>query len=271
MCVSVRVYARSSVRAEDYVGDISVSRVRNGPPRPIERAQAHRGFAHVDEAVLELFLADRGVPVPAASSQEDCDRKLELSMAAMANIEPGWTDLEATKALHVGFFLENPDTYSTLPVDVGVISEVVTASEAKTIQTFADEIEKVKAKKTVRAHVRDTILKKYFKTSALSQKRKPKAKACPRWWPKPNESAMLVSEHIDKHLPRTHRLYTDVKNGRWRVISEDLLHNRSVSWTERGLSLASAEVLHIAWDAHLDAHPTEYCPFDLNELALQFA
>ena len=110
------------------------------------------------------------------------------------------------------------------------------------------------------------MLKKYFKISALSQKKKPKL-ACPRWWPMPNKNEVSpATEHIEKHMPSSIRLYTDEANGRWRIISGDM-QNRSISWTARGLARAAAETIHMAWSYHLDAHPQDAPPFDLNELA----
>lgn len=268
--LAIYVCVLSLAWPQDYGKHLGAFTLQNGVKRSIEEAQAHRGFAHVSEAAIEALLVHKGWAVPPASSQTDADRKLELSLAAMSKIEPTWTDLEASKALHVCFMLENPDTYSDLPVDTSVIAEVVTATEAKTIHEFAASLEKVRARKTIRAHVRDTIMKKYFKTSALSQKKKPKAKAAPRWWPQKDENVAAVTKHVEENLPTSVRLYTDEANGRWRVISEVQV-GRSISWTSRGLAKAAAEAVHQAWTFHLDAHPTDHPPFELQELATQFA
>ena len=248
---------------------MGVFALSTGPPISIEQAQAMRGFAHVPESALESFLADKGKTVAAATSQTDADRKLELSMAAIAAVEPEWTDIDAAKALHRCFLLENPDTYSEVPVDIGVISEVVAATEAKDISNFADKIQKARAKRTIRSHNRDLLMNKYFKISASSQKAKAKPKAAPRWWPKANEQANAVALHIEKNLPSSFRLYTDIDNGRYKVISNDHFQ-RSISWTSRGLAPAAAECIYVAWDHHKHAHPADSPPFELSDLERQF-
>ena len=192
-------------------------------------------------------------------------------MAAMSKVEPTWTDVEASQALHTCFVLENPDTYSELPVDPSIVSELVVPSEAKAIHEYASGLEKIKAKKTIKAHVRDGLMKHYFKLAPASHKKPASSqKKAPRWWASANDDILKASAFIEKHLPSSVRLYTDPDNGRWRVIS-DSHGNTSVSWTARGVGDAAAQCIHVGWMFHKDAHPGEQPPFDLNELAQQFA
>ena len=59
----------------------------------------------MSEKALELFLADAGCELP---DESVADRKVELTMASIAAVNPEWFDVDAAKALNRGFLLENP-------------------------------------------------------------------------------------------------------------------------------------------------------------------
>ncbi len=267
MCARVR----ASACTQDYTKHAhGIFLHQEGVVRSIEEAQADQGFANVTESAIELLLNDRKVPLPLATGQVESDRKLELSMAAMGDIRKDWTDLEAIKALHRCFLLENPDTYGHLPIDTSIITEVVNASEAKAIQEFADQIQTTKAKKLIKQYVRDAGLKKYFKVSAKSQAKRPKPKATPRWvQAKHGSQCAAATAHVLEHFPASCKLFADEDDGRWRVMSE-FNDRTSISWTRRGFAVAAAETIHVAWAYHMDAHPRDYPAFDLTDLARQF-
>lgn len=256
---------------EDYHKHLGVRHQTVGPPRSILEALTQRAFALVGEAPMERLCAANGVAQPAASSQEDNDRQLELSMALMAKLQPEWTDVDVCKALHTGLLISKPDTYSELPVDPGLIAELVTRSEAKLVHEYADQLETGRLKKSIRSAVQVSLAKKYFKTSASSHGKKPAGKkAAPRWWPdKHRDAAAHAAKHVEDHMPPSTRLFTDEDNGRFRVITEDY-EMKSVSWTRRGFGQAAAEAISVAWGFHMDKYPGQAPPFDLNDLAAQF-
>ena len=254
---------------KDYPTQIKVSQLQISGPRPILKAQAHRGFANLSEATLQDILEHKGVALPTAPSQVDApDARLELALAAMKAIEPDWTHIQAARAMHVAFLIEHPDTYLEMPVDSDVLSQVVTPSEAKQIAEFQAQIELTTSKKTARASaLKSPLMKKYFKSMPVAPKQS--TRASPRWIPQKHHGIAQASAYLESYLPSSVKMYTDEKNGRWKLMSGTRCY-KSVSWTGCGIASAVARALHLAWSFHMDSNPWDGPDWDMKELTAQF-
>ena len=239
-----------------------------GPPRPIAKGHAERGFAGLPEATLESFLTARSQPVP-AQDDSDVNHLVELRMACVAQTEPEWDEGRATQALNKGFLLEHPSTYDDLEVPPELIAEVMTAAEAKAVHGYSAALSQVKA---LHSHAQATVKKKgakYFKPTP-GAKHKPGPKKAIRWLPARQEAVSSnVAAWIDKHGPGSLTLETDDYNGRFRVIGPELNH-KSVSWTLRGWRACAMQCLHLAWRFHTD-HCGEPAPYDMDQLEREFS
>lgn len=236
---------------------------QTGPPLKLLEAQAHRGFAHVDEKSLEDLLVhcDRALP---DCDADDLHRRTDLILAAIAAIKPDMTDVEAAACVARCFVEENPDCYAELLVDAEALSDVVNAGEAKKVAEFVAATSQMQAQKEVVMDTRDRRLHKHFKKSA-APKYSAMQRKVPRWLPPRDESSSSsVTAWIVKHAPSSANVICDDYNGRWRVISQNL-DWRSISWTKRGYRKAAFEVLHQAWLYHKD-FTGQGAPYDIASL-----
>ena len=256
-----------SLWREDYSGCHGVQHRATGSPMSIEKAQASRGFAHVEESGLEALLVSRGCGVPPEDAG-GADRKVELTLACLKDLEPTWTHVDATRALNTCFLIEHPDACEHVPVDPDMLSEVVTSSEAKKVQELVLDHELLKAKRVVKQESTKARMPYYFKVAASSQKGKGKGKGKPpaalRWLPGPNPKTKDADLFVQKHCPESVHIFCDEYNGRWQVVSSEGA-KKSVSWTKRGFGLAASETLDHAWSFHKDTTGADP-PFSLEEL-----
>jgi len=252
---------------QGFKADAGIACIQEGRPQPLLMAQATRGFAHVPETTLEEVLLMNGQDVPDAEGDE-VDRKTVLSMACIAAVKPGCTDLEAAASVAKAFVAENPDAYLDPLVDEHALSDVLNAGEAKKAAGYELSVKLVKAKKKLVVHTRKSYLHKYFKPSK-PPKYSEKQKQQPRWVPQKKESdTAAISQWIDEYKGPTTTVLCDNYCGRWRVISAHL-QCRSIAWTKRGFEKAALEVIAQSWEFHTDITGQE-APFDLGVLKTRF-
>jgi len=231
-------------------------------------AQADQGFAHVSEAACQEVLAFKKKDLP-PGDEDGQDRKTILAIACIAAIKPDLTDVEAAHRINIAFIEEHPNYYGDLLIDPDSIAEVVEKTEAKQIAERAAATAVVRAKKTLAAQTRQTVLRRYFKQAAAMKYSAAQRKQ-PRWLPPRDEkNTTAITKWIIDHTPTSVTIVCDDYNGRWRVISADL-NWRSVSWTKRGFQNAALEVVHQAWLYECDSTGRS-APFDLGELESRFA
>ena len=233
-----------------------------GPCRSLETAQCHRGFAHVEERVLECFLDHKGATIP-TQEDKDIDRATELKMAAIKAAEPKWDSRKVAEALNRCFLIENPDFGKEAKVPTNLLREVVAATEAKDMGTKVAARSQLQLKKMHMVETRDACMKKYFKVHPPTKWR-PCEKARLRWWPEKDESAPTVSNWMMKQMPDLVRIFTDIPNGRFRLIGP-AGSLKSISWTKRGMKAAALECLLSAWGYYTDS-TGEKPPLDMGEL-----
>ena len=264
--VSVRACACVRVHAEDYTRFIGVRHYQQGPPVDIMVGHAHRGFACLDEKVLEGVLERKGVAVP-DQDIPDLDRKVDLQMACISAVEPEWTEDQAAAALSHGFLMENPNAYEEMELPAEKIGEVLTATEAKEVQTYQHSLDLVKAQKQSMLATRRARSRKYFK-KGLAAPLKLVLRKKPRWIAKADASTASVSDWVKQHMPDIVRVLVDEVNGRWRLVGPSMTV-KSVAWTRRGWEAAATEAVYHGWQFHND-YSNRQCPWDVEELRDRF-
>ena len=252
---------------QGFKADAGVICVQEGKPQPLLSAQADRGFAHVPEKTLEDVLLMKGKDVP-DGDEEDFDRRTVLSIACIAAVKPGCTDLEAAASVAKAFVEENPDVYLDPLVSEHALSDVLNAGEAKKAAEYGLSVKIAKAKKTLVVHTRKRYLHQYFKPSK-APKYTEKQKQQPRWVPKKQEhNTAAISQWINEYKGPSATVQCDDYCGRWRVISANL-QLRSIAWTKRGFEKAALEVIAQTWEFHTDVTGQE-APFDLDTLKKRY-
>jgi hypothetical protein len=249
------------------VEHLGVLCVQNGVARPILSAQAHYGFAHMEENVMSDLLLSKKLAVPKEDADGYC-RRTDLQIACLHSVCPDMLDVDAHRALHRAFMEEHPDLYREMPVSLELLSSLVSNVEARKLAAYGDEITKCKAKLVLQKNLLSRKLPKLFKPAPCA-KYTAGDKKLPRWLPKKNSCTKDVTAFICLRKPPSIFVMEDDYNGRWRVISPDGV-SRSISWTKRGYAQAAAEVLYVSWELEANASG-QAPPFDLAELAKEFA
>ena len=214
-----------------------------------------------------LALSGKELPI---CENESLHRRTDLTLACIAAIKPETTDEEAAACIARAFVAEHFDCYADLAVDVGTLSEVLNAGEAKAVHEYAVGLKKLQAEKEMVLHTRHERFHKYFKKSAPPKlKYSAAANKLPKWLPEKDEgNTEAITRWLSSHMPSSVIVQCGDYNGRWRVISANL-EWISISWTKRGYEKAAMEVVHQAWEYHYDMCGSR-APFDMNELAKRF-
>ena len=89
-------------------------------------------------------------------------------------------------------------------------------------------------------------------------------RTAPRWQAHEGERVEEVLGFITSHAPAVGSIHPDASNGRWFLV-HPLLGRRSISWSERGHSLAAGMCLHQLWSWHMEASGGDP-PFQLASL-----
>ena len=265
--VSVRACVRVRVHAEDYTRFIGVRHYQTGPAVAIMSGHAERGFACLDEKVLEGILERKGAPLP-DQDMPDLDRKVDLQMACLSAEKPDWTEDQAAAALSHGFLLEHPNVYEDMEIPAEHIGEVLSATEAKEVAGYQKALDLVKAQKQSMLATRRARSRKYFKKSPAAAPLKPGLRKKPRWTAKPDASTASVSDWVKQHMPDIVRVLVDEVNGRWRLVGPSM-NVKSVAWTKRGWESAAMECLYHGWQFYNDYSGRE-CPWNVEELRERF-
>ena len=231
-------------------------------------AQTSRGFAHVPDAVCELYLKSKGKEIPEVD--DEYNYRTVLQIACITATKPGLTDVEVAGFLNSSFLDEHAELLTMPLVDVDDLGDVLNPGEARNAKVNRETRNASEAMRALAAHTRAAFLPKYAKKTKGP---KPKAgvggKKGPKWIAaKDEENVKSITEWIRNNGPEGVSVHVDETNGRWRVMSP-LLQWRSIAWTKRGYEKAAAETLHQAW-VYYQEHTGFEPPFPLAELAKKF-
>jgi hypothetical protein len=231
--------------------------------------QAERAFAGVDEEIVEKVLTD--ICEVAPPDEATHDREQELKLAAMSHFKPDGTCVEATRALHRGFLLENPEAIMD-PMHIDeLLTDLLNSFEAAAFRQYNQKIKTVSASKTTTFKLRKTRVERYFKKTpgAAGPKSRAKKEKAPRFAMAANMKVPEVTAFLNLHKPDSIIFDADEYNGRWRIICESG-EWKSIPWTRRGF--AKAVPLALYWAHKLEEeYSGRVADFDMEALAKELA
>ena len=228
------------------------------------------GFRNLGEAILKRMFDDMELVMPAGVEKEEQNPKDDYRMMMMLTLDPSLTEEQALDRLLAENDLdEDCADDGLLDIDRDL---VVDGIEPKDLVKFEDEQAKQMAQEDNKSK-RDGVSKRVKKLKQSYAKIKP----CidPDWvkakkHKAPTAKALAkkkarIYEGLDKskdkalrdHMPPKSAVFTDEKNGRWRIAYQGTTHSRSVSWTVVGQQVAFGVALDQLWSWAFEASALE--------------
>jgi hypothetical protein len=233
-----------------------------GKPQPLLTHHARNGFAHISEGVMQKVYIDKGWEEPPVA-RGDADRRQEIALGLMSKIEPETTQEAALEAIRRAHLLAHPDAGCELQINQEMLRDVVLAGEQAKFVDFMKDAEAAQAKAEKRHKQARVAVARHFTKKQAGAARGGR-RAAPRWQAREGERVEEVLGFITSHAPAVGSIHPDASNGRWFLV-HPLLGRKSISWSERGHSLAAGMCLHQLWSWHMEASGGDP-PFQLASL-----
>lgn len=235
-------------------------------PLTIQQHLMQTGFANISEDAMKKLYVEWDIDEPTMTEAAKEDVSLALSMGMLCNLDKKISEDEAVKrVLKYRFDDEN---WSTCPkVDLEFMRDTILEGDREKISKVLEKDEvKITKRQAARQKFATAARTLYNERRTTSTSGTAKASATTR---KPTEKqvqaatakikaqgvrvyAALSSDSdatLKKELPPGVSVWTDEKNGRWKVRYADLPDcRRSISWTHVGGELAGLICLKQAWD-----------------------